>query len=99
MANLLDYDGRAVQCDVMYAKTTKRDRPFAAVEGTWPLEEWPLDVQRVDENGIDLSLIEHTLSLTPAERLAQLEQFVKTIVSIWRSQGLDVDRCINSTRS
>lgn len=55
---------------------------MSAVEGTWPLEEWPVDVQRVDENGVDLSLIEYTLSQSPAERLAQLEEFVGTILSI-----------------
>lgn len=43
----------------------------AAPEGTWPLDEWPVDVQREDEHGVDLSLIEHNLSLTPAERVAQ----------------------------
>ena len=41
-----------------------------------------MDVQRVDENGVDLSLIEYTLAQSPAERLAQLEEFVATILSI-----------------
>ena len=71
-------------------------RPFSALEGTWPLDEWPLDVQRVDENGIDLSLVEESLRLTPAERLRRLEQFAKFAISVWRSRGLDVERCINS---
>ena len=33
--------------------------------------DWPLDVQPTDENGVDLSLIEYNLSLTPAERVEQ----------------------------
>lgn len=71
-------------------------RPISALEGTWPLDEWPLDVQRVDENGIDLSLVEEWLRLTPAERLRRLEQFASFAISAWRAQGLDIDRCINS---
>jgi hypothetical protein len=47
------------------------DRPVSAVDGTWPIEDWPLDVQRVDENGIDLSLVERALRLTPEERVEQ----------------------------
>lgn len=43
----------------------------AAPEGTWPLDEWPIDVQREDENGVDLSLVEYNLSLTPAQRVEQ----------------------------
>ena len=44
-------------------------RPFSAPEGTWSPEEWPVDVQPVDENGVDLSLIDQCLSLTVDERL------------------------------
>jgi hypothetical protein len=48
-----------------------QDRPISALDGTWSIEHWPLDVQRVDENGIDLSLVERALSLTPEERVEQ----------------------------
>ena len=40
----------------MDASKADEPRPFSALEGTWPLDEWPLDVQRVDENGIDTSI-------------------------------------------
>ena len=41
---------------------------------------WPLDVQPTDESGeVDLSLIEHNLSLTPAERLRQNDRFADFI--------------------
>ena len=47
-------------------------RPIAAPEGTWPLDEWPLDVQRTDESGnVDLEQIEYNLTLTPAQRVEQ----------------------------
>ena len=51
----------------------------------------PLDVQRVDENGIDLSLLEDWLRLTPAERLKQLEQLAEFAISAWRAQGLPLE--------
>jgi hypothetical protein len=60
----------------------KDGKPISAVEGTWPLDEWPVDVQRVDENGVDLSLIEYALSQSPAQRLAELEEFVETLLTI-----------------
>lgn len=45
---------------------------ISAREGTFPAEDWPLDVQRTDESGeVDLSLLEYTLSLTPAQRIEQ----------------------------
>jgi hypothetical protein len=56
----------------MLSEEEKRTRyRVAAPEGTWPLEEWPLDVQREDEHGVDLSQVEYNLSLTPAERVEQ----------------------------
>ncbi len=64
-------------------------RPISAVEGTWPLDEWPLDVQRVDENGIDLEQIEYQLSLTPAERLRRLEEFVEFVLTTRQRNGVD----------
>lgn len=81
-----------------FEEDTPTDRPISAVEGTWPLDEWPVDVQRVDENGVDLSLIEYTLSLTPAERLSNLQQFVDTILSIWKSRGIEWSDSENSSR-
>jgi hypothetical protein len=70
-------------------KREEGSRPISALEGTWPLDEWPVDVQRVDENGVDLSLIEYTLSQSPAERLAQLEECVASILSIRGSAWSD----------
>jgi hypothetical protein len=52
-------------------KLPRADGPVAALEGTWPLEEWPIDVQRVDESGVDLQQVEQQLTLTPAERVEQ----------------------------
>lgn len=72
------------------AEDQTTERPVSAVEGTWPLDEWPVDVQRVDDNGVDLSLIEYTLAQSPAQRLTQLEEFVATLLAIWKngeSQG------------
>jgi hypothetical protein len=54
----------------------REDRPISAPEGTYPLEEWPLDVTRTDASGdVDLSLIEYNLSLTPTERVEQHYRF------------------------
>jgi hypothetical protein len=75
----------------MDASKADKPRPFSALEGTWPL-----DVQRVDEHAIDLSLVEEWLRLTPAERLDRLEQFARFAIAVWQAQGLDVHRCINS---
>ena len=63
-------------------------RPFSAPDGTWPREDWPLDVQRVDENGIDLEQIEYQLSLTPAERLTRLEAFAEFVLTTRRLNGV-----------
>jgi hypothetical protein len=68
---------------------TPADRPIAAPEGTWPLDEWPIDVQRTDASGnVDLSQIEYMLSLTPAQRLERLEQFVASMTDIWKAKGI-----------
>jgi hypothetical protein len=83
----------------MNASKGDEPRPISALEGTWPLEEWPLDVQRVDENGIDLSVVEESLRLTPAERLDTLEEFARFTIAVWQSQGCDIERCINSDLS
>ena len=48
----------------------------AAPEGTWPREEWPVDVQRTDATGeFDLEQLEYNLSLSPAERLERAQEF------------------------
>ena len=71
-------------------------RPVSALEGTWPLHDWPLDVQRVDENGVDLSLIEFTLSQSPAQRLTQLEEFVDSLLLFRRGKPWsDSESCFN----
>lgn len=42
-----------------------------------------------DESGdVDLSLVEYCLSLTPAERLLQAEQFAQSIITIRSANGL-----------
>jgi hypothetical protein len=52
------------------------DRPISAPEGTYPLDQWPLDVMRTDESGdVDLSLIEFNLTLTPTQRVEQHYRF------------------------
>ena len=38
----------------------------------------------VDENGVDLTLIRHTLSLTPTQRLKVLEDFMNTMTTVRR---------------
>lgn len=63
--------------------------PVSALEGAWSLEEWPVDVQRVDENGIDLERIDYNLSLTPAERLRNLEAYAEFIISTRRRNGVE----------
>jgi hypothetical protein len=73
-----------------FEEDTSPDRPIAAVEGTWPLDEWPVDVQRTDASGnVDLSQIEYMLSLTPAQRLERLEQFVAAAMEIWKARGIE----------
>jgi hypothetical protein len=60
----------------MIAPMPAKDRPISAREGTYPPEEWPVDVMRTDESGdVDLSLIEYNLSLTPTQRVEQHYQF------------------------
>lgn len=36
----------------------------------------------VDENGVDLTLVRYTLSLTPTERLKGVEDFMKAMASV-----------------
>jgi hypothetical protein len=35
-----------------------------------------------DENGVDLSLVRHTLSLSPTERLKAVENYMKAVASV-----------------
>src|SRR3982750_1271389 len=73
---------RARMIRVMHAK----DRPISAPEGTYPPEEWPVDVMRTDSSGeLDLEQIESNLSLTPAERLRQIEEFAEFLLAARRA--------------
>ena len=59
----------------------------AAPEGTWPRDQWPVDVQRTDATGeIDLAQLEYNLSLTPAQRVEQYLQWLE-FVEIAREAG------------
>jgi len=52
----------------------------AAPDGTWPRDQWPVDVQRTDASGeFDLSQLEYNLSLSPAQRLEKSEQWAEFI--------------------
>lgn len=42
-----------------------------------------------DENGVDLTLIRWMLSLTPAERLDVLQDFVNDVLEIRELNGID----------
>ncbi len=54
------------------------EKPGSSVEEAQPQLEMPV---RTDESGdVDISLIEHMLSLTPTERLARLEEFATIIL-------------------
>ena len=48
----------------------------SAPDGTWPRDQWPVDVQRTDASGeFDLEQLEDNLSLSPAERLERAQRF------------------------
>ena len=58
------------------ADELRRRYPVAAPEGTWPRDQWPVDVQRTDASGeFDLEQLEYNLSLSPSERLKRAQQF------------------------
>jgi hypothetical protein len=42
------------------------------------------DERDFDENGVDLSLIRYSLSLTPSERLQSVENFMKAMSTVRR---------------
>ena len=63
-------------------------RPFSAPDGTWPRDQWPVDVVRTDASGeVDLAHLEYNLSLTPAERIAQLQGWLNFIRIVRESGG------------
>lgn len=43
----------------------------------------------VDENGIDLSVIDYCLSLTPAQRLQQAQSFANFILGVRKLNGIE----------
>lgn len=45
------------------------------------------DKERIDEQGVDLTLVRYTLSLTPTERLKALENFMNAMASVRPSCG------------
>ena len=59
----------------------------AAPDGTWPRDQWPVDVQRTDASGeTDLAQLEYNLSLTPEQRVEQYLQWLE-FVELVREAG------------
>ena len=44
-----------------------------------------------DENGVDLSLVRYSLSLTPTQRLKAVENFMNAMASVRTAQPLSTD--------
>ena len=42
-----------------------------------------------DENGVDVTLVRWFLSLTPAERVAWLQESIDAVEEIWRLNGIE----------
>jgi hypothetical protein len=64
-----------------------RQYRVSAPDGTWPRDQWPIDVQRTDASGeVDLEQIEYNLSLSPAQRIDQAEQWLE-MIEIAREAG------------
>lgn len=42
-----------------------------------------------DESGVDVTLIRWSLSLTPAERMQYLQEFIDFSEEIWRLNGIE----------
>jgi hypothetical protein len=66
----------------------------AAPDGTWPRDQWPVDVQRTDASGeFDLEQLEYNLSLSPTERLERAQQFSEFLEAVReagrRAHGLE----------
>jgi len=57
------------------------------------------DEERVDEQGVDLTLVRYTLSLTPTERLKALENFMNAMASVRPSCGRGASSVIRSGSS
>jgi hypothetical protein len=49
-----------------------------------------------DENGIDVTQIDHLLSLTPTQRLAELEQFLDEVDALMKGREM-VDAEVEGT--
>ena len=65
------------------AEELRRRYPVAAPDGTWPRDQWPVDVQRTDASGeFDLEQLEYNLSLSPGERLEKAEQWQELVEAI-----------------
>lgn len=45
----------------------------------------------IDENGVDLSLIQYCLSLTPAQRLRAAQDFANWVLDVRRRNGITWD--------
>jgi hypothetical protein len=48
------------------------------------------DARVFDENGVDLTLIRHSLSLTPTERLKSVENFMNAMATVRRVRPASV---------
>jgi hypothetical protein len=46
------------------------------------------DASDFDENGVDLTLVRYSLSLTPTERLKAVESFMRTMATVRRPTDL-----------
>lgn len=63
---------------------------WATMDESFEKPENRLDVVRTDKSGdVDVALVEHCLSLTPAQRLARLEQFIEFVTEARRRNGID----------
>ena len=61
----------------------RRKYPVSAPDGTWPRDQWPVDVQRTDASGeFDLEQLEYNLSLTPTQRLERAEQWAAFLETV-----------------
>ena len=71
----------------MIRRMPLEDRPISAPEGTYPLDEWPVDVMRTDASGeLDLEQLEYNRSLTPEERMEQYFQWMRFIEALRKAR-------------
>jgi len=42
----------------------------------------PTEAEQVDANGVDLTLVRHTLSLSPTERLKAVENYLNAVSTV-----------------